>query len=111
MNHLNQKTWGADGCLHFLLDLHRECAKTIAAIDRLDLKKPLVWAHHAPRVRKAIAKFCDKLKFEIARFGEWRPDELQPDEVIELINEEGYQLCSWVSRITGIALPRIEALE
>jgi hypothetical protein len=47
-----------------------------------------MWAHHLPQILDALGFFQGLLQDEIDHFGEWRYHELQPDEVLDFIDED-----------------------
>ena len=64
-----------------------------------------LWVHHLPRIVDTLGFFQGLLQDEIDHFGEWRYHELQPDEVLDFIDEDLDKLSQWLSRITNTPLP------
>jgi hypothetical protein len=46
------------------------------------------------------------LQDEIDHFGEWRYHELQPNEVLDFIDEDLDKLAIWLCRMTNTSLPK-----
>jgi hypothetical protein len=65
-----------------------------------------LWAHHLPRMVDAFDFLRDLLQEEIDQFGEWRWHELQPDEVLDMIDEDFDELAIWLCRMTNTSLPK-----
>jgi len=59
------------------------------------------WAHHLPRMVDTVGFFQGLLQDEIDHFGEWRWHELQPDEVLDFIDEDFDKLAIWLCRMTN----------
>ena len=59
------------------------------------------WWPHRPRMIAAIEKFRDGCREEHERAGRWRADELDPDDVHELLWDQGDRLAKWLQRMVG----------
>jgi len=65
-----------------------------------------LWAHHLPRIVDALDFFQGLLQDEIDHFEEWRYHEFQPDEVLDIIDEDLDKLTIWLCRMTNTSLPK-----
>jgi hypothetical protein len=61
------------------------------------------WAPHVRQLLHAIDRFRKHCRDEIERFGEWREDGRETDEVIDMLEDECERLCEWIPRMI---LPR-----
>lgn len=59
-----------------------------------------MWAHHLPRMVDQLAFYRGLLQEEIDCYGEYRYHGIQPDEVLEVLDEDLDKLAAWLMRMT-----------
>jgi hypothetical protein len=69
--------------------------------EKAQCKTGKLWAHHLPFIVDTLGFFQGLLQDEIDHFGEWRYHELQPDEVLDIIDEDFDKLAIWLCRMTN----------
>ncbi len=59
------------------------------------------WQPHLAQMGAALARFGELCRDEIEKIGLWREDGPDPEEVHEMIWNEGEQLVRWLKRMMG----------
>ncbi len=59
------------------------------------------WQPHIAQMRETLARFRNLCRDEIEKIGLWREDGLDPEDVHEMIWNEGDRLVRWLKRIMG----------
>lgn len=59
------------------------------------------WRPHIAQMGAALARFTELCRDEIGKIGLWREDQPDPEEVHELVWEEGDRLVRWLQRMMG----------
>ena len=80
------------------------CAEIIEFLKDPSFSKNALWAPHLPQMIDAVQFYQGLLRDEIDHFGEWRYHELQPDEVLDFIDEDLDRLAAWLARMTNTSL-------
>ncbi len=58
-----------------------------------------MWAHHLPQMLDQLDFFRGLLQDEIDHYGEWRYHGFQPDEALEIIDQDLDEISDWLSRM------------
>lgn len=77
------------------------CLAEIIELLRQKLRSPEgnLWAHHWRSMLDKLDFFRGLLQDEIDYWGEWRYHGFQPDEVLDMIDEDLERLGAWLSRM------------
>ncbi len=67
----------------------------------VDRAESASWRPHLTQIDKALQEYRDLCQDESQQLGLWREDGLQPDEVHEVVWDEGNRLIQWLNRMTG----------
>src|SRR4051794_33037693 len=59
------------------------------------------WRPHLGQMQAALVRFRDLCRAELEKIGLWCEDAAEPDEVHELVWEEGERLVRWLNRMIG----------
>lgn len=59
------------------------------------------WRPHIAQMQRALTQFLELCRSEMEKIGLWREDGLDPEEVHELVWEEGERLVRWLNRMIG----------
>ena len=68
---------------------------------RAEAEESSNWQPHIAQMRAAVAQFQKLCRNEIEKIGLWREDGPDPEEVHEMIWNEGDRLVGWLRRIIG----------
>jgi hypothetical protein len=78
-----------------LLNRLQFCAETNA--EASSSWRPHLWQMHA-----ALSRFRDRCRDELGKISLWREDGLDPEEVHELVWQQGEQVVRWLNRMIGM---------
>ncbi len=59
------------------------------------------WRPHLPQMHAALVTFAELCRDELDNVGLWREDGLEPNEVHDLVWDEGERLVQWLNRMMG----------
>ena len=57
------------------------------------------WRPHLDQIVNAVRAFGDRCRGEAQAFSSWRADELEADDILDDVREQGQRLVDWLQRI------------
>ncbi|MDQ3120253.1 MAG: hypothetical protein M3Q89_11910 [Verrucomicrobiota bacterium] len=86
-----------------ILDEWRSIASELIEMLRqtVDHEESANWGPHVTQIDKVLRQYRDLCDDESQQLGLWREDGLQPDEVYEVVWNEGDRLAQWLTRMTA----------
>jgi hypothetical protein len=67
--------------------------------ETVDCERSRDWRPHFTQIVKAVLAFRERCRTESQEFSSWRPDGLEPDEVVQRVREQGQRLVDWLNRM------------